>query len=71
MVGSHAILGTFREDALPADATISVEVDILPIANLAGRVEQVGSLNCAVAAAASPYRTAWAMRASRQIRMFE
>jgi hypothetical protein len=33
VVGSQAILGTFREEALPADATMSVEVDILPIAN--------------------------------------
>jgi len=33
VVGSQAILGTFREDALPADATMSVEVDILPIAD--------------------------------------
>jgi len=32
-VGSQAILGSFREDELPADATMSVEVDILPIAN--------------------------------------
>jgi hypothetical protein len=27
------ILGTFREDQLPADATMSVEIDILPIAD--------------------------------------
>ena len=33
MVGSQAILGSFHEDELPADATMSVEVDILPIAN--------------------------------------
>ena len=33
VVGSQAILGTFREDALPADATMSVEADILPIAD--------------------------------------
>jgi hypothetical protein len=32
VVGSQAILGSFREDELPADATMSVEVDILPIA---------------------------------------
>ena len=28
VVGSQAILGSFREDELPADATMSVEVDI-------------------------------------------
>ena len=33
MVGSQSILGTFREDQLPADATMSVEIDILPIAD--------------------------------------
>jgi hypothetical protein len=32
VVGSQAILGTFREDQLPAAATMSSEVDILPIA---------------------------------------
>lgn len=33
VVGSQSILGTFREDQLPADATMSIEVDILPIAD--------------------------------------
>jgi hypothetical protein len=33
MFGSQAILGSFREDEPPADATMSVEVDILPIAD--------------------------------------
>lgn len=33
VVGSQAILGTYREDELPAEATMSVEVDILPIAD--------------------------------------
>lgn len=33
VVGSQAILGTFSEDQLPADATMSIEVDILPIAD--------------------------------------
>jgi hypothetical protein len=32
VVGSQSILGTFREDELPADATMSTEIDILPIA---------------------------------------
>ncbi|MEU1982137.1 DUF6036 family nucleotidyltransferase [Nocardia sp. NPDC019395] len=32
VVGSQSILGTFREDELPADATMSLEIDILPIA---------------------------------------
>ncbi|NEE04543.1 DUF6036 family nucleotidyltransferase [Phytoactinopolyspora halotolerans] len=33
VVGSQAILGTFGEDELPVDATLSVEVDVLPIAD--------------------------------------
>jgi hypothetical protein len=33
VVGSQAILGTFREDELPAEATMSAEIDILPIAD--------------------------------------
>lgn len=32
VVGSQSILGTYREDQLPADATMSIEVDILPVA---------------------------------------
>jgi hypothetical protein len=32
VVGSQAILGTYREDQLPAAATMSVEIDVLPIA---------------------------------------
>jgi len=31
VVGSQAILGTYDEEQLPADATMSLEVDILPI----------------------------------------
>jgi hypothetical protein len=33
VVGSQAILGTYDEDELPAAATMSIEVDILPIAD--------------------------------------
>lgn len=32
VVGSQAILGTYREGVLPAAATMSLEIDILPIA---------------------------------------
>jgi hypothetical protein len=48
VVGSQAILGTFREDELPRQATMSGEIDILPIAEgneetaqLADRIEGV------------------------------
>jgi hypothetical protein len=33
VIGSQAILGTFSEDELPVRATMSGEVDILPIAD--------------------------------------
>ena len=33
MIGSQAILGTYDEDDLPREATMSVEVDILPLAD--------------------------------------
>ena len=32
VVGSQAILGTYREEDLPAAATMSLEIDVLPIA---------------------------------------
>ena len=49
VVGSQAILGTFREDELPGQATMSSEIDILPIADsdeetvqLGDRIERLG-----------------------------
>ena len=33
VLGSQSILGTFRENELPVGATMSAEVDILPIAD--------------------------------------
>lgn len=33
VIGSQAILGTYRHEDLPAQATMSMEVDILPIAD--------------------------------------
>ncbi len=48
VVGSQAILGTYREEELPPEATMSIEVDILPmgedndeIARLADLIEGV------------------------------
>jgi hypothetical protein len=53
VVGSQAILGTFREDELPRQATMSGEIDILPIAEsneetaqLADRIEGVAGELC-------------------------
>jgi len=33
VIGSQAILGTYGEEELPSEATMSVEVDVLPIAD--------------------------------------
>jgi hypothetical protein len=44
VVGSQSILGTFREDQLPADATMSVEIDILPIADDNRETERLADL---------------------------
>jgi hypothetical protein len=44
VVGSQSILGTFREDQLPADATMSVEIDILPIADDNAETERLADL---------------------------
>jgi hypothetical protein len=41
VVGSQSILGTFREDQLPADATRSVEIDILPSCTRHSRLASV------------------------------
>ena len=44
LVGWQAILGSFREDELPADATMSVEVDSLPIADSADETAHLADL---------------------------
>jgi hypothetical protein len=44
VVGSQSILGTFREDQLPADATMSVEIDILPISDDNTEIERLADL---------------------------
>lgn len=52
VIGSQAILGTYREDQLPAAATMSAEVDILPMAPTA---EQTAQLADALAGAAGEF----------------
>lgn len=32
VIGSQSILGSFTEEELPAEATMSMEIDILPLA---------------------------------------
>lgn len=55
VVGSQCILGTFREEQLPADATMSVEVDILPIADDNDETARLADLIEGVAGKFSPF----------------
>jgi hypothetical protein len=57
VVGSQSILGTFREDQLPADATMSVEIDILPIADDNTETARLADLIEGVAGEFSPSRS--------------
>ena len=55
VVGSQSILGTFSEDELPADATMSVEIDILPIADGNAEVKRLADLIEGAAGELSPF----------------
>ena len=55
VVGSQAILGTFDEGQLPADATMSIEVDILPIADDDLEAARLADLIEGVAGEFSPF----------------
>ncbi len=55
VVGSQSILGTFGEDELPARATMSAEVDILPIADSNEETEQLANRIEGVAGEFSPF----------------
>jgi hypothetical protein len=55
VVGSQAILGTYDEAALPAEATMSVEIDILPIAPTSTETSRLADLNEGVAGEFSPF----------------
>ncbi len=55
VVGSQSILGTYREEELPAAATMSVEVDVLPIAETNEEIAQLADLIEGVAGELSPF----------------
>ena len=55
VVGSQAILATYREQELPAAATMSVEVDILPIAADNHQIARLADLIEGVAGEFSPF----------------
>ena len=55
VVGSQAILGTYDESELPAAATMSIEVDILPIADTNAETARLADLIEGVAGEFSPF----------------
>jgi hypothetical protein len=55
VMGSQSILGTFREDELPKAATMSTEVDILPIADDNDETARLADLIEGVAGELSPF----------------
>ncbi|MFI5719680.1 DUF6036 family nucleotidyltransferase [Nocardia sp. NPDC051750] len=55
VVGSQSILGTFSEHELPADATMSLEIDILPIADSNEETARLADLIEGVAGEFSPF----------------
>lgn len=55
VVGSQSILGTFSEAQLPPDATMSLEVDILPIADDNSESARLADLIEGVAGEFSPF----------------
>jgi len=55
VVGSQAILGTFAESQLPAEATMSVEIDILPLTDDGDEATHLADLIEGVAGEWSPF----------------
>ena len=55
MVGSQSILGSFDEDELPAETTMSVEIDILPLADDSDETARLADLIEGVAGEWSPF----------------
>ena len=55
VVGSQSILGTYSEDQLPPAATMSIEVDILPIGDDNDRTAALADLIEGVAGEFSPF----------------
>ena len=58
VVGSQAILGSYDEGQLPPDATMSLEVNILPISNDEAETEKMADLLEGVAGEFSPFEDA-------------
>lgn len=57
VVGSQAILGTYSEDVLPEEATMSMEIDVMPIAEDNDVVIELGDRIEGVAGELSPFES--------------
>jgi hypothetical protein len=55
VIGSQAILGTFADDELPPEVTMSVEIDILPIVEDGDETARLADLIEGVAGEWSPF----------------
>ena len=55
VVGSQAILGTYDESQLPAAATMSIEIDVLPIADSNEATARLADLIEGIAGELSPF----------------
>jgi len=55
VVGSQSILGTFTEDQLPAEATMSTEIDILPLGEDGDDTARLADLIEGIAGEWSPF----------------
>jgi hypothetical protein len=55
VVGSQSILGSFTEDQLPAEATMSAEIDILPLGKDGSETARLADLIEGVAGEWSPF----------------
>lgn len=55
VVGSQAILGTYREEELPPEATMSIEVDVLPMGEDNDEIARLADLIEGVAGEWSPF----------------
>ena len=55
VVGSQSILGTYPEDVLPPVATVSLEIDVLPVGESNDEVARLADILEGVAGELSPF----------------
>lgn len=69
VVGSQSVLGTFDENQLPAAATMSQEVDIVPIADTAAEIQRLADDIEGVAGVSSSASVSGSLSSSRASRL--